>query len=48
MEAIIKDLRYGIGSLLKRPGFNAIAMIILTIGIGATTTIFYKEQSTKN
>ena len=40
MEAIIKDLRYGIRSLLKRPGFTAIAVITLTIGIGATTTIF--------
>src|SRR2546430_1436900 len=40
MQAIIKDLRYGIRSLLKRPGFTAIAVITLTIGIGATTTIF--------
>ena len=40
METLIKDLKYGIRSFLKRPGFAAIAIITLALGIGANTAIF--------
>ncbi len=40
MNKLIQDLRYGIRTLLKRPGFSLIAIATLAIGIGASTTIF--------
>jgi predicted permease len=40
MEALFKDLRYGIRSLLKHPGITLIAIVTLTLGIGANTAIF--------
>src|SRR5436190_22338094 len=40
MESVLKDLKFALRSLLKRPGFVAVAVVTLALGIGGSTAIF--------
>jgi predicted permease len=40
LEKFARDLRYGTRTLLRSPGFTIIAILVMALGIGATTSLF--------
>jgi len=40
MLSVVQDARYAVRLLRRQPGFAAIAVVTLSLGIGATTAVF--------
>lgn len=40
METILRDLRYGVRTLARTPGFSLIVILVMALGIGSTIALF--------
>ncbi len=45
LESLFRDVRYGVRTLIRTPGFAAVAILIMALGIGANVTLFTVVRS---
>jgi putative ABC transport system permease protein len=45
MSTVVQDIRYAVRTLLREPGFTAVAILILAVGIGANVAMFSVTQA---
>jgi len=45
LDTLLKDIQYGVRNLARTPGFTAVAVVTLALGIGANTAIFSVVQN---
>lgn len=45
LESALRDLRYGLRTLRRTPGFTAIAVLVMALGIGANVALFTVVRS---
>ncbi|HEV2486588.1 MAG TPA: ABC transporter permease [Terracidiphilus sp.] len=45
LESFLRDIRYGVRTLRRTPGFTAIAVIVMALGIGANVALFTVVRS---
>ena len=45
MENVWRDLRFGLRTLVRHPGFTAVAVLTLALGVGATTAVWIVVQA---
>lgn len=45
LENLLRDLRYGVRTLRRTPGFTIIAIVVMTLGIGANVALFTVVRS---
>src|ERR1700678_1884430 len=40
LEQLVRDLKYGTRTLFRSPGFSIVSVLVMALGIGATTSLF--------
>src|SRR5690349_11139242 len=40
LETLLRDVRISVRTLARQPGFSAVAMLVIAVGIGATVSLF--------